>query len=183
MKPIELKREFIKLRAEGRSYGAISKELHLSKATCSKWDKDLADQISDLKRAELAELCESYGVSKAARIRELGGTLGKINETLEKTDFSKIDPAKLLDYKLKYTEALKTEYTGMGPAFRNKDITPEEIIKALGELLDRVRAGDISTEQAQKESLVLSQLIKAYDTAELKTKLDELEAAIGGRNQ
>ena len=110
MKPTELKQEYIRLRAEGKSYSFIAEQLHISKSTCTKWERDLAAEIDELKRAELAELYESYNMTKQARIRKLGDTLGKINEALEQADFSEVDPAKLLDFKLKYTEALKGEY-------------------------------------------------------------------------
>lgn len=181
MKPAELKKEYIRLRAEGNSYSFICEQLHISKSTCTKWERDLASQIDDLKRAELAELCESYNMTKEARIRRLGDTLEKINAALEQADFSAVDPAKLLDFKLKYTEALKGEYIGTRPALEPGNIRPKSIVDALADLLNRVRAGEVTTEQAQKESLILSQLLKAYDTAEIKAKLDELEAIIGGR--
>lgn len=181
MKPAELKKEYIRLRAEGKSYSAIAEQLHISKATCTKWEKAFSSQIDELKRAELTELCESYGMTKEARIKKLGGTLDKINAALEQADFTAVDPAKLLDFKLKYTEALKGEYIGTKPALELGVIDAKGIVDALGDLLNRVRAGEVPTEQAQKESLVLSQLLKAYDTVEVKAKLDELEAIIGGR--
>ena len=181
MKPAELKKEFIRLRAEGQSYSAICEKLHIAKATCTKWERDLADKITELKRAELAELCESYSMSKEARIKKLGETLEKINAALDNVDFNTVDPVKLLDYKLKYTEALKTEYIGTKPALEVDDISAKGILAALGDLLNRVRAGDITTEQAQKETAILTQLLKAYDTVEVKAKLDELEALIGSR--
>ena len=82
---------------------------------------------------------------------------------------------------MKYTEALKGEYIGTKPALELDNIDAKDIVAALGDLLNRVRAGEVTTEQAQKESLILSQLLKAYDTVEVKAKLDELEAIIGGR--
>lgn len=181
MKPAELKKEYIRLRAEGKSYSFICEQLHISKSTCTKWERALAAEIDELKRAELAELCESYGMTKEARIKRLGGTLEKINAALEQADFTAVDPAKLLDFKLKYTEALKGEYIGTKPALELGEITPSAILDALGDLLNRVRAGEVTTEQAQKESGILTQLLKAYDTVEVKKKLDELEAIIGGR--
>lgn len=181
VKPSELKREYVRLRAEGQSYSRICEQLHISKSTCTKWEKALAAQIDEVKRAELAELCEGYSMTKAARIRRLGETLDKINAALERTDFSKVDPAKLLDFKLKYTEALKGEYAGTIPAPPLESVDAKGILAALADLLRRVRAGETSTEQAQKESAILSQLLKAYDTVEVKAKLDELEAIIGRR--
>lgn len=175
-----MKKQYIQLRAEGKSYSAIAEQLHISKSTCANWEQELKNQIDELKRAELAELCEIYGMTKEARIRNLGDTLGKIDEAIARADFSMIDPAKLLDFKLKYTEALKGEYVG-ATALSVDGTDARQIVAALGDLLNRVRAGDVTAEQAQKESTVLSQLLKAYDTVEVKTKLDELEAIVGGR--
>lgn len=181
MKPAELKKEYVRLRAEGQSYSFICEQLHISKSTCTKWEKALAAQIDELKRTELAELCESYSMTKEARIKRLGDTLEKINAALEQADFSTVDPAKLLDFKLKYTEALKGEYIGTMPALDLDAIDAKSIVTALADLLNRVRAGEVTTEQTQKESGILAQLLKAYDTVEVKAKLDELEAIIGGR--
>jgi len=181
LKPAELKKEYVRLRAEGNSYSQIAEQLHISKSTCASWERELKDQIDELKRAEYAELCESYGMTKEARIKKLGDTLERINEALAKTDFSQVDPAKLLDFKLKYTEALKGEYVGTKPALSVESIDAKSIVAALGDLLNRVRAGEVTTEQAQKESGILTQLLKAYETVEVKAKLDELEAIVGGR--
>ena len=82
MKPTELKQQYIQLRAEGKSYSFIAEQLHISKSTCTKWERDLASEIDDLKRAELAELYESYSMTKKARIKKLGDTLDKINNAL-----------------------------------------------------------------------------------------------------
>ena len=183
MKPTELKQEFIRLRAEGRSYSYIAEQLHIAKSTCTKWERDLSAEINELKRAELTELYESYGMSKEARIRTLGGILDRINEALAQADFKDIDPAKLLDYKLKYTEALKGESVGGSGAIDPHNVVAGDIVWAVADLLNRTRAGDITTEQAQRESLILSNLLKAYDTTELKRKLDGLEAVIGSRQQ
>jgi hypothetical protein len=181
LKPQELKTKFVRLRAEGRSYNFICEQLHISKSTCTKWEKALAAEIDELKRAELAELCESYGMAKEARIKKLGGTLAKINAALEQADFTAVDTAKLLDFKLKYTEALKGEYVGIKPVLQTGSIDANSIVSAAADLLNRVHSGDIPNEQAQKESIILSQLSKAYDTAEVKFKLDKLEAILGGR--
>lgn len=182
MKPTETKQEYIKLRAEGKSYSFIAEQLHISKSTCTKWEQDLAAEIDELKRAELAELYESYNMTKQARIKKLGDTLGKINEALEQTDFTEVDPAKLLDFKLKYTEALKGEYVGMKKAIDPESLEARDIVEALADLLNRTRAGDITTDQAQRESLILTNLLKAYDIVEVKDKLEKLEETIANNN-
>ncbi len=182
MKPQETKTEFIRLRAEGRSYRYIADTLHISRSTCTEWERELKAQITELKQEELNELYSSYAMTKEARIKKLGDALENIDKALAGADLSTIQPEKLLDFKLKYTEALKEEYAGTGVPFKfSEKIEPKEIVKALGDLLERIRAGEITTEQAQRESTVIANLLKAYDTVEVKAKLDALEAVIGGR--
>lgn len=181
MKPTELKKEYIRLRAEGRSYSYIAKQLHISKSTCSTWEQELSAEINELKRAELKELYESYGMTKQARIKNLGKTLNKINKALDGADFSGVDPLKLLDFKIKYMEALKGEFIGLTPSIDPKDIKPDDIVTAFADLLNRTQSGDITDGQAQKESTILSNLLKAYDTAQIKPQLDRLEAIVGRR--
>ena len=183
MKPQETKTEFIRLRAEGRSYSYIADALHISKSTCTKWERELKAQIAELRQEQLNELYSSYAMTKEARIKKLGETLNRINEALEAVDLSEIPAEKLLDFKLKYTEALKEEYTGTGKPYSfSEKIEPKEIVEALGDLLERIRAGEITAEQASRESTVIANLLKAYDTVEVKAKLDALEAIVGGRN-
>ena len=182
MKPIELKQEYIKLRAEGKSYSFIADKLHISKSTCTKWEVQLAEEIAQLKKEELNTLYDSYHMKKEARIRQLGDTLGRVEDALAKADLTEVAPEKLLDFKLKYTEALQKEYVGTEPAFKLGDtIDAKDIVTALGDLLNRVRAGEVTTEQANRESLILSNLLKAYETVEVKAKLDEIETIIGSR--
>lgn len=182
MKPQEQKQEYIRLRAEGKSYSFIADKLHISKSTCSNWEKELGADIAQLKQEELNSLYDSYHMKKEARIRQLGDTLDRVEDALAKTDLTEVAPEKLLDFKLKYTEALQKEYVGTDPAFKLGDsLDPRDIVKALGDLLDRVRAGEVTTEQANRESLILSNLLRAYGTVEVKAKLDALEAIVGSR--
>lgn len=182
MKPQELKRRFVELRAEGKSYQAIAEQLHISKATCTKWERDLKEQIAELKKEELKELYESYHMTKEARIKKLGDTLAQIDAALAVADLSEADPVRLLDFKLKYTEALQKEFSGMKPALKlGEHINAKDIVAALADLLNRIRAGEVSGEQASKESTVITNLLKAYETVEIQTKLEELESIVGGR--
>lgn len=179
MKPQELKQEYIMLRAEGRSYSYIAQELHISKSTCTKWEQALGADIAQLKKEQLNTLYEEYSMKKEGRIRQLGDTLARIEEAIQAADLSEVPAEKLLDLKLKYREALQKEYITTQPAFKLKDsINPRDIVTALGDLLDRVRAGEISNEQANRESLILSNLLRAYEQVEIKAKLEELEAII-----
>lgn len=179
MKPQEIKERFIELRAEGYSYDKIKKELGISKDTCHKWEQTFKEQIEALKGEALNNLYKSYSMTKEARIRKLGDTLEDIDKALDNVDLSEVTPSKLLEYKLKYSEALRKEYTPIAPPI--EEINEDTILSAFADLLNRARAGEATTEQAMRESTVLATLLKAYETVELKTKVEELEAIIGSR--
>lgn len=182
MKPAETRAEFIKLRAEGKSYSFIGEKLSISKDTCHRWEQELSEAIAELKREQMEELYTAYKMTKEARIRRLGDTLENIDTALSQVDLRTVPPEKLLDFKLKYTEALRGEYTGSQRVLKLGDSTDASVIvKALSDLLERVRSGDVTTEQAQKESAVLAQLIKAYDMVELRAKLETLEGILESR--
>lgn len=182
MKLQEIKSEYVRLRAEGQSYRAIAEQLHISKSTCSSWEKELKGQISQLKQEKLSELYESYGMAKEGRIRRLGETLNRLEEALENADLESLPPDKLLKFYLDYTEALKKEYAG-GPASVSlkADPTPEAILAAFGDLFDRIRAGEVTGEQAANEGRTLTNLLTAHDAVKNKERLDALEAIVGGR--
>jgi len=44
-----------------------------------------------------------------------------------------------------------------------------------------VRTGEVTPEQANRESTIIANLLKAYDTVEVKEKLNALESIIGSR--
>lgn len=183
MKSQEQKTEFIRLRAEGKSYSYISEQLHISKSTCTAWERELKDAISAFKQEQLNELYDSYFITKEARIKNLGDTLKRIDNALDEVDLRMIPPEKLLEYKLKYTEALKGEFTGSGTPyqFTAENIQPKDIVAALGDLLNRVRTGEVSPDQANRESAVIANLLKAYDSVEVRSKLEALETVVGSR--
>ena len=182
MKPQEQRDRFIVMRAEGKSYSTIAKELGISKSTCTDWEKKLQEQIAERKAEQLEQLYSSYFMTREARIKKLGDTLGTIDGALASADFSQMPPDKLLDFKLKYTQALKEEYIATG---RSKslpeEINPAALMDMLKDLLERVRAGEVDTAQANRESMIISNLLKAYEQTELQAKIDALEAIIGGR--
>lgn len=181
MKPNEQKEQFILKRAEGKSYSTIAKEIGISKSTCTEWERELKAQIAEKKAEQLEALYDDYFVTKEARIKKLGESLAKIEEALGKVDLAVESPAKLLELKLKYQEALQAEHIPLGegeplPA----NATPKDLYKALVDLANRIRAGEVSKEQAQQEEGIILTLLKAYDSVETQKRLESIEAMIAG---
>ena len=182
MKPQDMKLDFIRMRAEGLSYDKIAEQLHISKATCNAWEKELKAEIGQLQQEALNGLYTSYGMAKEARIRRIGDTLRRVDEALASADLSEIAPEKLLDFKLKYSQALKEEFTGLTPPpdFQNGG-TPEEIQAAFTDIYQRARRGDITGEQAGEEIKALTSILQAWQAVQAKERLDAIDAMLGGR--
>lgn len=172
MKPIEVKHEFIELRAKGLSYDKIAKKLKISKSTCIAWNEELKEEISKIKNMELEALYQTYGMKKEARIKSLGETLNKVNEALKEADFKEVPAEKLLNFKLKYSEALLKEYVAIDEADTDKDISAIDILNSLADLLNKLNNREITIEQADKESAVLNSILKAYTTIEATEPLE-----------
>lgn len=186
MRPAEDKVKYIQLRAEGKSYRAISKEIGVCKDTCQRWEADLKAEIAERKAEQLEELYESYHMTRQARITQLGEAVKKIDGAIDTVGFDEASPERLLDLKLKYLVALKDEYLPTNtPATnhiqQNGDYM-ENVLIALNDLLVRVRTGEVTTEQASKESAVISNILKAIEVKDVKHKLEMLETVLGGRN-
>ena len=182
MKPQEMKLEFVRLRAEGQSYDKIAEALHISKATCTAWERELKADISRLQQEQLNELYSSYGMAKEARIRRIGDTLRRLDDALSEVDLTAIAPEKLLDFKLKYSQALKEEFTGLTPPPDfPKGGTPEEVQAAFTDIYQRVRKGEITAEQAGEEIKALSSILQAWQAVQAKERIDAIDAMLGGR--
>ena len=111
--------------------------------------------------------------SKTNKDNRTAAILAKIERAIAQADFSKIPPDKLLALRLQYTEALK----GEAPPKRTKMTggTVEEIMDAYKELLNEVRAGRLTVQQATKETAILSNMVKAIETHEQKQRIEEIE--------
>lgn len=167
MKSMETRQEFIRRRANRESYATIAEALHISKSTCSAWDSELAAEIALQRQDQLNDLYTQYGLVKAARIERLGETMRQIDAALAQADLSGIAPEKLLELKLKYAAAMKDEYTGTLdalplPADRGTD---DNTYYAIADLFQRLRDGEITTQQAKTELATIQAMRSARDVA------------------
>ena len=106
MKDIETKHRFVELRGLGKSQRAVADELGIGLQTAVRWERDLKEQIENLRAIELEKLREDYWLTEQDRIKCFGGRLQQIRDQLNKRDLSDVETPKLLDMELKLDAAL-----------------------------------------------------------------------------
>ena len=112
---VEIKSQFIELRAKGWSYVKIARKLKVSKNTLANWGAELEGEIASLKAMELEALYEKYYMTKEARIELLGEQLKAVKEELSKRGLGDVSTDKLMEMQLKLHQALQEEYTETRP--------------------------------------------------------------------
>ncbi len=86
---------------------------------------------------------------------------------------------KLLDYKLRYTSTLTEEYIPLATEdIIGQKLDTKAILARLDNLYQRVRNGETNKEQASSELVVLTGLMRTYETSELEEKISKLQRAI-----
>lgn len=162
MKTTEKKAEFVALRAEGLSYAKIAEKLHISKSTCTKWEKDLQAKIRTAKGDRLEELYSLYRLGKEAYIQKLGEQLQRIDTALAEKDFSEVPTEKLLRIKLEYEEKLQSQRIETEEEVENfTEHSPEEMLEAAVLLYGKIKAGKVTPQQARTELATLEEIRKA----------------------
>ena len=124
METLELKEQFIELRARGWSFAKIAKKLGKSKQALIDWSKELQEEVANLKALELDALYSKYHLQREARLKLFGEMLHKITQELSKRDLSEVETERLLDLLLKYHTLAKDEY--IEPSFMSSRQIGEE---------------------------------------------------------
>ena len=112
---LELKSQFVELRAKGWSYVKISRRLKVSKNTLTNWGAELEGEIASLKAMEMEALHEKYFMNKESRIRLLGEQLKEIKDELKRRGLDDVSTDRLLEMELKLYQALQAEYVETRP--------------------------------------------------------------------
>ena len=112
---LELKSQFVELRAKGWSYVKISRRLKVSKNTLTNWGAELEGEIASLKAMEMEALHEKYFMNKESRIRLLGEQLKEIKAELKRRGLDDVSTDRLLEMELKLYQALQAEYVETRP--------------------------------------------------------------------
>lgn len=183
MKDRQTQLAFIKARAEGKSYSTITKELGVSKATCSAWEQSLKGEIEELQQAQLEELYTAYNMTREARIKALGSILQEIDAAITEKPLEEIPAEKLLELRLKYGRELKAEYTE--PANQETENTLDALLEQYNRLFTEARAGSRSPAEVKAQLSILDAKREIiYSLAQEQTREEEeplsMERALQG---
>jgi|AntRauTorckE5430_2_1112549.scaffolds.fasta_scaffold24807_2 predicted ArsR family transcriptional regulator len=116
--------QFIQLRAGGRSFDAIAKELQVSKQTAINWSKELEEEIATKRAVELEALYEEYNLTKEGRLQRLGSLLNRLQAEVESRDLSEVPTEKLIALLLKTSEQAEKEALSL--SFKDSEEQSEE---------------------------------------------------------
>ena len=163
----ETKEQFVILRAENKSYTQIIKQLQISKSSCIKLSKELNNEIAQARAENLNRLYNTYSMTKEARIKNLGKNLKAIDRAIENIDYSAIAPEKLLELKLKYSQALKEEYI---------PITASKSVEAKEDYISQLK-GLLQNERDSRDSFNLSSGLTKYELETELLLLDKIHKA------
>jgi len=122
----ETRYHFIELRAKGKSFEVIAKELKVAKSTLIDWSKEYIREIDNLKAIELEALQEQFLNTKLARIEMLGSQVRKMREELDQRDYADVSTEKLIDMLNRTVKQLKQENSEV--TFKGEGDSLEELI-------------------------------------------------------
>lgn len=169
MKPLNDHLRFIELRSEGYSFRKIASLLNLSKDTCQSWNKLYENEIKELYQDKLSELINKYSLSKANRILDIGKTLLKINNTIDKSNFDTIELIDLLELKLKYHTILKRELINSSLDVDNIDNNEVNILN-----------NSLTAKNGNNERSVIIEIINAQDDDRIRLLEESIIKSSGG---
>jgi hypothetical protein len=131
MKDIKTKHRFVELRAQDKSLRTAADELRIGLQTAVRWERELKEQIENLKIIELDALLERHRLTLQAQIERYGAELTRLNEEIEKRDLAEVPTPKLYDIMIK----LHARVDAARPAFTLRDDDHIADQKALRELV------------------------------------------------
>jgi hypothetical protein len=145
MKDIETKHQFVELRARDKSLRTAADELGIGLQTAVRWERELKEQIENLKTMELDALLERHRLTLQAQIERYGVELTRLSEELQKRDLAGVPTPKLYDIMIK----LHARVDGARPALTLRDDDEIADQKALRELVASHRIRDVSEATAR----------------------------------
>jgi transcriptional regulator with XRE-family HTH domain len=111
MKDFDKRKQFVTLRAKGKSLSTIADEIGVSRQTLAVWQRYHDEEIANLRAMELDSLAEEYAMTEQGRIELIGEELRRVREELKKRDFSEVPTAKLVEMELRLSKELTKDFS------------------------------------------------------------------------
>lgn len=105
---LEVKDQFIELRAKGHTFENIADQLNVSKPTLIEWSKEFQIEIENSKALEMEALQEKHFATWKQRLEFTGNQFIRLKEELEKRDLSDMSTKELLEVLLKVEGRLQS---------------------------------------------------------------------------
>lgn len=126
----------------------IADTLGIAKGTACIWAKDFDDEITELQKLKMEALYKEYEATTEARLRVLHNTLSKVNEAVERTDFSALQPDRMIEIQMKLIKTIGGYYR---PYTVMKDEEKDDFGFLIGKRLDCL---DEWEKQAKKDEKI-----------------------------
>ena len=108
-KSLDTQEKFIKLRAAGETYNAISRKLNIAVSTLWRWNSRFSAEIEKLRAPQLEQLYEEFHLLKEQRIRLLGGPVMRLAEKLKSRDLTQVPTRQLIELFIRAFSTLRAE--------------------------------------------------------------------------
>lgn len=105
----ETEKRIVQLRARGKSYATIAKEVEVAKQTAIDACKRCKEEIATLQAIEIEELHETQRVGYKERITALATLMQKMREEIDRRDLTRVPTEKLISLYQKQASVLKEE--------------------------------------------------------------------------
>lgn len=107
MKDLETKDRFVELRASGRSFASISKEIGVAKSTLISWSREMQNSIANLRQLHLDAVREKHRLGIERRMEIFGNQMNAVEDEIAKRDLSELPTSRLYDILIKLSKEVQ----------------------------------------------------------------------------
>jgi transcriptional regulator len=161
MTTAEKKDKFVIMRGQGQSYGTIAKALKVSKATCTAWGRELAQDIQEAKQERKEELFNAYRIGREHYIERLGQTLEKLDKAIQQKDFTEVPLDRLIKLQIEIADRLEATRNPCGEVLESAGTS--EILQQIFNIYAQVQAGEITAQDGKSIIEVLEKAHRLHD--------------------
>ena len=147
MENLEKIRAFIEKRAAGLSLAAIARDLKIGRDTARKWEREMEREIAESRADQWEDLARMYRVTADLKVERLSTLLSRIDEALDKADFTEVPVDKLLVMRACYADKLEAAFPAAAKGRKVDTCRPDDL-EALTDLIDQNRATVAQMEEA-----------------------------------